>query len=194
VIKQSGQGDLLLSLHITWFLFPHISVVSNIDSISFQDCVGMSGLITIQNFFLCLFKLNVWLVGCSFHAFWRGIDQNTRWHMSRDKIDAVLKVVVKHFFIEKEVLSTLVMDSLYSGLRALESQSKIKTLKASPLEKEIPAPIISIENDMFVLADDVFLLLERASLESSHPPLPSKEEKVLPTRVKVRSGPFKLYH
>jgi len=111
--------------------------------------------------------------------------------MSRDKKDDVLKVVVKHFFIEKEVLSTLVMDSLYSGLRALESHSKIKKLRANPVEKEeIPAPIISIENDMFVLADDVFLLLERASLEFSHPPFPSKEEKGLSTRVKVCSGPF----
>jgi len=113
--------------------------------------------------------------------------------MSRDKTDAVLKVVVKYLFIEKEVLSTLVMDSLYSGLRALESKSKLKNLRANPLEKEeLPAPIISIENDMFVLADDVFLLLERASLEFSHPPLPSKEEKGLPTRGKVSSGPFNL--
>lgn len=121
----------------------------------------------------------------SFHAFWLGIDPNTRRHMSRDRTDAVLKVAVKHFFIEKEVLSTLVMDSLYSGLRALESQSKMRKPRASLLEKDdLPAPVIFIENDMFVLADDVFRLLERASLEFSHLPLPSKEEKGLPTRAK----------
>ena len=40
--------------------------------------------------------------------------------MSREETDMILKVVVKHFFIEKEVTSTLVMDSLYSGLKAFE--------------------------------------------------------------------------
>ncbi|XP_020258146.1 MATH domain-containing protein At5g43560-like isoform X2 [Asparagus officinalis] len=121
----------------------------------------------------------------SFHAFWLGIDQNTRWHMSRDKTDAILKVVVKHFFIEKEVASTLVMDSLYIGLKALKSQSKIKEVRANKLEKEdLPAPIVLVEKDMFVLAEDVFLLLERAALESPHLSLPSKEEKGLPIRSK----------
>ncbi|ONK63202.1 uncharacterized protein A4U43_C07F12450 [Asparagus officinalis] len=62
----------------------------------------------------------------SFHAFWLGIDRNIRWHMSKDKANAILKVVMKHFFIEKEVASTLVMDSLYIGLKVLKTQSKRK--------------------------------------------------------------------
>ncbi|ONK59662.1 uncharacterized protein A4U43_C08F8990, partial [Asparagus officinalis] len=123
----------------------------------------------------------------SFHAFWFGIDQDTRRHMSKDKTDAILKVVVKHFFIEKEVASTLVMDSLYSGLRALESQSKLNKLRTKIVEEDLPSPIIYIEDDMFVLADDVFLLLEKAALESPHLPLPLKEEKGLHTRSKVCS-------
>lgn len=121
----------------------------------------------------------------SFHSFWLGIDPITRQHMSRDKTDAVLKEAVKNFFIEKEVLSTLVMDSLHSGLRALKSQSKIRKPRASALEKdELPAPVIFIEKDMFVLADDVFRLLERASLEFPRLPLPSKEDKGLSIRAK----------
>jgi hypothetical protein len=40
--------------------------------------------------------------------------------MSREKTDTILKVIVKHFFAEKEVTSTLVMDSMYSGLKSLE--------------------------------------------------------------------------
>ncbi|GLT99457.1 hypothetical protein SLE2022_168950 [Rubroshorea leprosula] len=114
-------------------------------------------------------------------AFWLGIDQNARRRMSREKTDMILKVVVKHFFIEKEVTSTLVMDSLYSGLKALEGQSKRKKGKSKSLEtEEMPAPIVHVEKDMFVLVDDVLVLLERAALE----PLPPKEEKGPQNRTK----------
>ncbi|XP_022721766.1 MATH domain-containing protein At5g43560-like isoform X2 [Durio zibethinus] len=117
----------------------------------------------------------------SFCAFWLGIDQHSRHRMSREKIDMILKVVVKHFFIEKEVTSTLVMDSLYSGLKALEGQSKGKIAKSKLLDaEEMPAPIVSMDKDMFVLVDDVLLLLERAALE----PLPPKDEKGPQNRTK----------
>ncbi|KAL1060049.1 hypothetical protein V6Z11_1Z130300 [Gossypium hirsutum] len=111
----------------------------------------------------------------SFCAFWFGIDQSTRCRMSREKTDVILKVVVKHFFIEKEVTSTLVMDSLYSGLKALEVQSKGNKTKSKLLDaEEMPAPIVHVEKDMFVLVDDVLVLLERAAALE---PLPPKDEK-----------------
>ncbi|KAE8688391.1 MATH domain-containing protein [Hibiscus syriacus] len=117
----------------------------------------------------------------SFCAFWLGIDQNARRRMSREKTDVILKVVVKHFFIEKEVTSTLVMDSLYSGLKALEGQSKGKKAKSKLLDaEEMPAPIVHVEKDMFLLVDDVLLLLERAALE----PLPPKDDKGPQNRTK----------
>ncbi|KAK8608889.1 hypothetical protein V6N13_025202 [Hibiscus sabdariffa] len=117
----------------------------------------------------------------SFCAFWLGIDQNARRRMSREKTDVILKVVVKHFFIEKEVTSTLVMDSLYSGLKALEGQSKGKKAKSKFLDvKEMPAPIVHVEKDMFLLVDDVLLLLERAASE----PLPPKDDKGPQNRTK----------
>ncbi|KAL9240351.1 hypothetical protein vseg_014584 [Gypsophila vaccaria] len=117
----------------------------------------------------------------SFCAFWLGMDQNTRRRMSREKKDTILKVAVKHFFIEKEVTSTLVMDSLYSGLKALDSQSKNQKGKATLLEgEETPPPIIRIEKDMFVLVDDVLLLLEKAAME----PLPPKDDKGPQNRTK----------
>ncbi|XP_022739674.1 MATH domain-containing protein At5g43560-like isoform X2 [Durio zibethinus] len=117
----------------------------------------------------------------SFCAFWLGIDQNARRRMSREKTDVILKVVVKHFFIEKEVTSTLVMDSLYSGLKALDGQSKGKKANSKLLDaEEMPAPIVRVEKDMFVLVDDVLLLLERAALE----PLPPKDEKGPQNRTK----------
>ncbi|XWS53855.1 hypothetical protein CRYUN_Cryun10bG0036100 [Craigia yunnanensis] len=117
----------------------------------------------------------------SFCAFWLGIDQNARRRMSREKTDVILKVVVKNFLIEKEVTSTLVMGSLYSGLKALEGQSKGKKAKSKLLDaEEMPAPIVRVEKDMFVLVDDVLLLLERAAWE----PLPPKDEKGPQNRTK----------
>ncbi|KAF3456851.1 hypothetical protein FNV43_RR01505 [Rhamnella rubrinervis] len=117
----------------------------------------------------------------SFCAFWLGIDQNSRRRMSREKTDSILKVVVKHFFIEKEVTSTLVMDSLYSGLKALEGQNKCKKGRVKLLDaEEMPAPIVRVEKDTFVLVDDVLLLLERAAME----PLPPKDEKGPQNRTK----------
>ncbi|GMH19965.1 hypothetical protein Nepgr_021806 [Nepenthes gracilis] len=116
-----------------------------------------------------------------FCAFWLGMDQNSRRRMSREKMDMILKVIVKQFFIEKEVTSTLVMDSLYSGLKALEGQSKQKKVKGKLLDGEdTPAPIVRIEKNMFVLVDDVLLLLERAAME----PLPPKDEKGPQNRMK----------
>ncbi|KAJ0245130.1 TNF receptor-associated factor 1b [Hirschfeldia incana] len=117
----------------------------------------------------------------SFGVFWLGMDQNCRRRMSREKMDVILKGVVKHFFIEKEVTSTLVMDSLYSGLKALQGQAKNKKARPNLLDaKELPAPIVSVDKDVFVLVDDVLLLLERAALE----PLPTHEDKSPQNRTK----------
>ncbi|CAJ1976518.1 unnamed protein product [Sphenostylis stenocarpa] len=117
----------------------------------------------------------------SFFTFWREIDQTSKRRMSREKTDVILKVVVKHFFIEKEVTSTLVMDSLHSGLKALEGQTKNQKAKMKLLDaEEVPAPIVHVEKDMFVLVDDVLLLLERAAIE----PLPPKDEKCPQNRTK----------
>lgn len=110
------------------------------------------------------------------------MDQNSRRHMSREKSDRILKMVVKNFFLEKEVTSTLVMDSLYSGLKALVGQTKGQTGKGKYLDaEEQTVPIVSMENDMFVLVDDILILLERAVLE----PLPAKDEKGPQNRTKV---------
>lgn len=112
------------------------------------------------------------------------MDQNTRRRVSREKKEMILKVVVKHFFIEKEVTSTLVMDSLYSGLKALEGQSKGKKGTEKLLEGEdTPAPIVRVEKDVFVLVDDVLLLLEKAAME----PLPPKDDKGPQNRTMVSS-------
>lgn len=110
------------------------------------------------------------------------MDQNLKRRMSREKTDSILKVLVKHFFIEKEVTSTLVMDSLYSGLKALEGQYKGKKSKDEYMEtEELPVPIVRMEKDTFLLVDDVLTVLERFAIE----PLPPKDEKGPQNRTKV---------
>lgn len=107
--------------------------------------------------------------------------------MSRERSDVILKIIVKHFFIEKEVTSTLIMDALYSGLRALELQSmknkKWREVRLADLE-ELPPPMVWVEQDMFVLADDVMSLLERAVLEQVpyQTTPPGKDDKVSQNR------------
>lgn len=121
----------------------------------------------------------------SFCAFWLGIDQNCRRCISRDKLDTILRVVVKQFFVEKEVTSTLVMDSLYSGLRSLESQNKSKKEKLKIEMEESPAPLVRVDKDMFVLADDILLLLERVASEPLPAmSLPPKDDKISQNRTK----------
>ncbi|GAB2266122.1 hypothetical protein Dimus_001145 [Dionaea muscipula] len=121
----------------------------------------------------------------SLSGFWEDIDKSSRRCMSEEKIDMILKVIVKQFFIEKEVTSTLVMDSLYSGLKALQGQSKCKKPKGKLLDAEhTPAPIVRVDKDMFVLVDDVLLLLKRAASE----PMPPKDEKGPQNRTKDGSA------
>ncbi len=106
--------------------------------------------------------------------------------MSREKTDVILKVLVKHFFVEKEVTSTLVMDSLYTGLKALEYQSKGKKGRTIADLDELPAPMIHVDMDMFVLASDVIDLLERAALEPLPcQPVSPKDDKCSQSRMKV---------
>ncbi|KAL6614405.1 hypothetical protein ACP70R_036675 [Stipagrostis hirtigluma subsp. patula] len=120
----------------------------------------------------------------SFRAFWLAYDPATRHRMSREKSDVILKIVVKHFFVEKEVTSTLVMDALYTGLKALEHHSKGKKGTIKDLE-ESSAPMIHVDTDMFVLAGDFMALIERAALEPlSCQPQSPKDDKGSQSRAK----------
>ncbi|ESQ33523.1 hypothetical protein EUTSA_v10009691mg, partial [Eutrema salsugineum] len=129
-------------------------------------------------------------------AFWLGMDQSSRRKMSREKKDVILKLVVKQFFIKNEVTSPLVMDFLFHVLTSLDrktdkervihsiskqvgklfmddldsSHNGSKTLEDEPKKEreELPAPIVSVERDLFVLVDDAMLLLEKAVLEPLH--------------------------
>lgn len=118
----------------------------------------------------------------SFRAFWTSLEENVRRRLSREKTEIILKAIVKAFFNEKEVTSTLVMDALYSGCKALDYRSKNKKGKINGVEiEEARNPVVWVDKDFFVLAGDVLLLLGRAAHES----LPSyKDEKGPQNRTK----------
>lgn len=100
--------------------------------------------------------------------FWSAVEENVRRHLSCEKADTILKAIVKCFFNEKEVTSTLVMDALYTGYRALGHRSKNKLGKINGVVEveEGYNPIVWIDKEFFVLADDILLLLDRAVKES----------------------------
>ena len=56
----------------------------------------------------------------SFHDFWSSLSIQLKSCLASDRADNILKLLVKRFFNEKEVTSTLVMDALHSGYKALE--------------------------------------------------------------------------
>ncbi|CAM0883395.1 unnamed protein product [Alopecurus aequalis] len=121
----------------------------------------------------------------SFRAFWLAIDPSTRRRMSREKCAVILKIIVKHFFVEKEVTSTLVMDSLHTGLKALEHQCRRNSIDSEKLS----APMVHVDYNMFVLPGDVLALLERAALEPLPcQPLSPKEDKCPQSRTKDGSS------
>ena len=52
--------------------------------------------------------------------FWNSREGKEKVQLTMEKSDVLLKGIVKRFFNEKEVTSTLVMDALYCGCRALD--------------------------------------------------------------------------
>lgn len=121
---------------------------------------------------------------CRLTAFWLRTDPSTRQHLTTEKTDTILRPLVKHFFVEKEVTSTLLMDSLYTGLKAMKQVCKNREEMADiqwPGEDDSPStPVVIIDkdNDMFVLADDAIQLLERiALLDSGRPHQPAGDGK-----------------
>ncbi|CAM8888448.1 unnamed protein product [Rhodiola kirilowii] len=110
----------------------------------------------------------------SFCTFWSGMDPSVKQQMSRERADVLLKVVVKHFFVEKEVTSALVMDSLYRGLKAFQMESKFRGGKENVLESVSNSrPIVYMDGDMFILADDLLSLLAKSPRQS----VASKDDK-----------------
>lgn len=77
--------------------------------------------------------------------------------MSREKMDVILKLVVKYFFIEKEVTSTLMIDFLFHALKSLEEKAN-KEREIHTIAKQVVKLLIddleSLENRLKCLDDE----------------------------------------
>lgn len=102
----------------------------------------------------------------SFHEFWDSLSTNLRSCLASDRADNILKLLVKRFFNEKEVTSTLVMDALHSGYKSLQVDQRPKNADGSPFE---PPVSISMEENVTYLTGDVMKTLESAANESVPP-------------------------
>eukprot|EP01018_Ginkgo_biloba_P016607 Gb_09575 [translate_table: standard] len=121
-----------------------------------------------------------------FRAFGSAIDENVQHRLAREKNYVILKDIVKFFLNEKEVTSTLVMDALYSGCKALMYRSKTKKEKLNSVEMDNTSfHVVCVEKDTFVLANDVLSLLER---ETTEPLPPFQEDKSPQNCTKECSG------
>ena len=91
-------------------------------------------------------------------------------------MDVVLNIAAKFFFVLRQGTSTLMMDSLYSGWKTIEDETKKKKNRQRQMDNvELPAgpaPIVSVDQDMFVLVDDLLVLMKRTVMA----PLSIKEE------------------
>lgn len=116
-------------------------------------------------------------------AFWRSLGAGAQAALASEPAAGILKGIVKRFFNEKEVTSTLVMDALYCGAKALEDAGR-RFLATGSMEppgggggaaaaggsgKDAPAPrggapagvLIDAESGTFFFAGDVVDVLER---------------------------------
>mmetsp|Transcript_12537 Transcript_12537/g.35224 ORF Transcript_12537/g.35224 Transcript_12537/m.35224 type:complete len:1065 (+) Transcript_12537:198-3392(+) len=108
-----------------------------------------------------------------FREFWEELPFRRKQKLSQERSDMILKGVVKHFFNEKEVTSTLVMDALYSGCRAMEEHSRQWMAKgeiaSGSASMEPPCVVIDATKGQFSLGDNVLEALERAANETIPP-------------------------
>ncbi|CAL8461898.1 g1429 [Coccomyxa elongata] len=103
-----------------------------------------------------------------FRAFWSSLDPKKRRQLASCSGETVLKGVVKRFFNEKEVTSTLVMDALFSGCKQLEEASRQLESKKGKKEKP-PVVTVNAEKGTWSLHGDVQTVLERAVSEAIPP-------------------------
>ncbi|KAK9820473.1 hypothetical protein WJX72_010699 [[Myrmecia] bisecta] len=127
-----------------------------------------------------------------FRAFWQALDPKRRRVLAAEKGDIILKGVVKRFFNEKEVTSTLVMDALFSGCKQLEeafrTSQSTAAAKGKKKDKQADAGtsgvVIQADKNMFAVMGDVLAVLERAATETIPP---FRDDKGADT-LTVRSG------
>ncbi|GFR46380.1 hypothetical protein Agub_g7962 [Astrephomene gubernaculifera] len=124
----------------------------------------------------------------SFWHFWGSLSPEQQRKYLTDKGEAILKAVVKQFFNEKEVTSTLVMDALYSGCKQIEEHSRA-WLEGKCSGDNAPVVLIKAERNTFTLCcGDIMEIVER--VQKDYIPAAKDDNKALPPNdgLTLRSG------
>lgn len=96
--------------------------------------------------------------------FWNSREGKEKAEITMEKADVLLKGIVKRFFNEKEVTSTLVMDALYCGCRALDIADEDLETKATSVGTSDKCSVaMSVVQNKAVLTGDFVSALERAA-------------------------------
>ena len=96
--------------------------------------------------------------------FWNSREGKEKVQLTMEKSDVLLKGIVKRFFNEKEVTSTLVMDALYCGCRALDIGEEDLEAKATSVSTSNKCSVaMSVTKNKCVLTGDLVSALERAA-------------------------------
>ncbi|KAK9815093.1 hypothetical protein WJX73_007356 [Symbiochloris irregularis] len=103
-------------------------------------------------------------------AFWAALEPHQRQSLASERGKVLLKGLVKRFFNEKEVTSTLVMDALFSGCKQLEEMSRAAETRKGKKSKTSSNMVVSIDKSTFFLVGDVLGLLERSAGEATIQP------------------------
>jgi len=96
--------------------------------------------------------------------FWNSRAGKEKAQLTMEKADVLLKGIVKRFFNEKEVTSTLVMDALYCGCRALDiADEDLEKTATNSLSTSKCSVALSVVQNKCVLTGDFVSALERAA-------------------------------
>ena len=96
--------------------------------------------------------------------FWNSREGKEKVQLTMEKSDVLLKGIVKRFFNKKEVTSTLVMDALYCGCRALDIGEEDLEAKATSVSTSNKCSVaMSVTKNKCVLTGDLVSALERAA-------------------------------
>ena len=101
----------------------------------------------------------------AFLAFWARLSAGRRCELLQEKTSVILPKVVKRFFNEKEVTSSLVMDALFVGCKLLEAATAAKqaTKQAAPEQ----VVFLDAKQGLFYLEGDAMQLWACASVDST---------------------------
>ena len=109
--------------------------------------------------------------GSAFAKYWSGLTPQQQQALVTERGDTLLKGLVKQFFNEKEVTSTLVMDALLCGCKQLEAGSRGVPLEAgsrgAPPEADAAAPMVLVdaERNTFTVNGCLVGALQRAAAD-----------------------------